>query len=138
MADSTPLLTDPFDGFLLGKRYLLHNRDTKFTPAFDALLKDYSVEPIFLPPRSPNLNTHCERFVRSIMEEALTQMLLLGERSLYYVVQQYFSAGQQRGVVNLAPPQRLASRETSLRWGGACDTVRLGVSTRPFCRPVNS
>jgi hypothetical protein len=32
-------LTDPFDGFLLGKRYLLHDRDTKFTPAFDALLK---------------------------------------------------------------------------------------------------
>jgi hypothetical protein len=32
-------LTDPFDGFLLGKRYLLHDRDTKFTRAFDALLR---------------------------------------------------------------------------------------------------
>src|SRR5262245_16503066 len=29
-------LTDPFDGFLLGKRYLIHDRDTKFTQAFDA------------------------------------------------------------------------------------------------------
>ncbi len=39
-------LTDPCDGFLLGKRYLIHDRDTKFTQAFDALLKDRGVEPI--------------------------------------------------------------------------------------------
>ena len=39
-------LTDPFDGFLLGKRYLLHDRDTKFTAAFDALLKASGVEPL--------------------------------------------------------------------------------------------
>src|SRR5215468_5840839 len=64
-------LTDPFEGFLLGKRYLLHDRDTKFTHAFGTLLKDSGVEPVLLPPRSPNLNAHCERFVRSIKEEAL-------------------------------------------------------------------
>jgi hypothetical protein len=33
-------LTDSFDGLLLGKRYLLHDRDTKYTHAFDGLLKD--------------------------------------------------------------------------------------------------
>jgi hypothetical protein len=44
-------LTDPFDGFLLGKRYLLHDRDTKFTGAFDMLLKDGGVEPLQLPPQ---------------------------------------------------------------------------------------
>src|ERR687888_278947 len=82
-------LTDPFDGFLLGKRYLLHDRDTKFTRAFDGLLKSSGVEPVVLPPQSPNLNAHCERFVRSIKEEALNQMLMLGERSLSYVIQQY-------------------------------------------------
>jgi putative transposase len=82
-------LTDPFDGFLLGKRYLLHDRDTKFTQAFDGLLKDSGVEAVVLPPRSPNLNAHCERFVRSIKEEALKQMVMLGERSLSYAIQQY-------------------------------------------------
>jgi transposase InsO family protein len=71
-------LTDPFDGCLLGKRYLIHDRDTKFTPAFDALLKDSGVEPIVLPPRSPNLNAYCERFIRSIKEEALNQMIVIG------------------------------------------------------------
>jgi transposase InsO family protein len=84
-------LADPFDGFLLGKRYLLHDRDTKYTQAFDALLKDSGVEPILLPPRSPNLNAHCERFVRSIKEEALEQMIILGERGLYHVLTQYLS-----------------------------------------------
>jgi putative transposase len=82
-------LTDPFDGFLLGKRYLLHDRDTKFTRAFDGLLKDSGVEAVVLPPRSPNLNANCERFVRSIKEEALTQMVMLGERSLSYAIEQY-------------------------------------------------
>jgi transposase InsO family protein len=67
-----------FEGCLLGKRYLLHDRDTKFTQAFDTLLKDSGVEPVLLPPRSPNLNAHCERFVRSIKEEALNQMVILG------------------------------------------------------------
>jgi putative transposase len=82
-------LTDPVDGFLLGKRYLLHDRGTKFTYVFDELLKDNGMEPIVLPPRSPNLNAHCERFVRSIKEEVLDQILMLGERSLSYVIQQY-------------------------------------------------
>jgi transposase InsO family protein len=82
-------LTDPFDGFLLGKRYLLHDRDTKFTRAFDTLLQESGVEPLLLPPRSPNLNAYCERFVRSIKEETLQQMLLLGEGSLHVVLFQY-------------------------------------------------
>jgi putative transposase len=84
-------LTDPFDGFLVGKRYLIHDRDTKFTQAFDALLKATGVEPILLPPRSPNLNAHCERFVRSIKEEALEQMIMLGERALYHAIHQFLA-----------------------------------------------
>src|SRR2546422_4727697 len=39
-------LTDHFDGFLLGKRYLIHDRDTKFTEVFDQLLRDSGVEPV--------------------------------------------------------------------------------------------
>jgi transposase InsO family protein len=84
-------LTDPLEGFLLGKRYLIHDRDSKFTLTFDELLKASGVEPIVLPPRSPNLNAHCERFVRSIKEEALNQMIILGERSLFYVIHQYLA-----------------------------------------------
>src|SRR5713101_3287159 len=84
-------LTDPFEGFLLGKRYLIHDRDTKFTQAFNGLLKDSGMESLPLPPRSPNLHAHCERFVRSIKEEALAQMVMLGERALSYAIQQYLA-----------------------------------------------
>jgi putative transposase len=82
-------LTDPLEGFLLGKRYLLHDRDQKFTQVFDQLLRDSGVEPVVLPPRSPNLNAHCERFVGSIKEEALNRMVVMGEASLRYVIRTY-------------------------------------------------
>src|SRR4029453_18748034 len=84
-------LTDPFDGFIVGKRYLIHDRDTKFTQAFDGLLKGSGIDSLLLPPRSPNLNAHCERFVRSIKEEALEQMVILGECALSYAIQQYLA-----------------------------------------------
>jgi putative transposase len=84
-------LTDPFDGFLLGRRYLIHDRDTKFTQAFNQFLRHEGVEPLVLPPRSPNLNAHCERFVRSIKEEALNRMIFIGEGSLRYAIHHYIT-----------------------------------------------
>jgi transposase InsO family protein len=84
-------LTDHFDGFLHGKRYLIHDRDTTFTAAFDQYLRDHGVEPVILPPQSPNLNAHCERFVRSIKEEALDRMICMGEASLRYAIRWYLS-----------------------------------------------
>ena len=70
---------------------MLHDRDTKFTQAFDGLLRASGVVPVILPPRSPNLNAHCERFVRSIKEEALRQMMILGEDVLRYILRQYLT-----------------------------------------------
>jgi putative transposase len=84
-------LTDHFDGFPLGKRYLMHDRDEKFLHGFDRMLRASGVEPVVLPPRSPNLNSHCERFVRSIKEEVLNQMMVIGEASLCYVIQSYLA-----------------------------------------------
>jgi transposase InsO family protein len=84
-------LTEPCEGCLVGKRYLLHDRDTKVTPAFDGLRKDSGVEPVVLPPRSPKLHAPCERFVRSIQETALEQRVMLGARALYYTIHQYLS-----------------------------------------------
>ena len=84
-------LTDPFDGFLTGKRYLIHDRDTKFTAQFDRVLRDAGVKPIRLPPQSPNLNAHAERFVRSIKEEALNHLILFNEHSLRYTLKSYLA-----------------------------------------------
>ena len=46
-------------------RYLLHDRDTKYTQSFRAIIVSGRVEPLVLPARSPNLNAYAERWVRS-------------------------------------------------------------------------
>ena len=51
-------LTNTFDGFLLGNRYLLMDRDSKLCEAFRNILKQSDVELVRLPPRSPNLTPH--------------------------------------------------------------------------------
>jgi hypothetical protein len=48
------------DGFLNGCRHLLHDRDTKFSAAFCEILRSSGIQPLALPPRSPNLNSHLE------------------------------------------------------------------------------
>jgi putative transposase len=84
-------LTNPVDGLLLGTRSLLPDRDEQFRHGFDRTLRASGVEPIVLPPRSSNLNTHGERFVRSITEEALDQMIVIGEAALRSVLQSYLT-----------------------------------------------
>ena len=69
-------------GFLVDHRYLIHDRDGKYCPAFDDTIKDGGVTPVRLPPRSPNLNAHAERWVRSVKDECLSKLILFGEPSL--------------------------------------------------------
>jgi len=82
-------LTDAEDGFLYGKRYLLMDRDTKFCPVFKDTLDGENIKPLLLPAKSPNLNSHLERFHRSIKEECLRKMIFFGEQSLRAAVGQY-------------------------------------------------
>jgi len=61
-------------GALRDCRYLLHDRDTKYTQSFQAIIASGHVEPLVLPAR--------ERWVRSVKEECLSKVVLFGERSL--------------------------------------------------------
>ena len=78
-------------GILQPGQYLIHGRDTKFCAAFKETLDDAGVKRVPLPPRSPQLNAFAERFVRSVKEEALSRMILFGERSLWYVLNEYMT-----------------------------------------------
>ena len=71
-------LTDAEEGILTGKRYLIHDRDPLFTAEFLKMIADAGVESVKLPPRSPNLNAHAERFVRSIKESCLERLIFFG------------------------------------------------------------
>ena len=67
-------LTMAKEGFVVGQRYLIHDRDNKFGRAFDGTLEDGGVTPVRLPPRSPNLNPPAERWIRSVREECLSKL----------------------------------------------------------------
>jgi len=76
-------------GYLNGCRYLLHDRDQKFCREFRETLAAGGVECTPIPPRSPNLNAHAERWVRSIKEECLSKVILFGAKSLQRVVSNF-------------------------------------------------
>src|SRR5439155_14554268 len=82
-------VTDNVDGFFKQKRYLIHDRDPLYTQEFLTMLKDVGIESVKLPARSPNLNAYAERFVRSIKEGCLEQMILFGEDSLRNSVREF-------------------------------------------------
>src|SRR5437867_2750723 len=66
-------------GFLVPGQYLIHNRDGKYCPAFQQLIDAAGITRVPLPPRSPNRNTHAERWVRSVKEECLPRLIRFGE-----------------------------------------------------------
>ena len=73
----------------VGQRYLLHDRDTKFRAGFRSVLRDGGVEPLRLPPSSPDLNAFAERWVRSAKQECLSKLILFGENSLRRALTEY-------------------------------------------------
>ena len=84
-------LTDPNDGFLRGKRYLILDRDTKYSDALRSVLVREGIQVVRLPARSPNLNAFAERFVRSIKEECLSRMIFFAPASLQHALRQFMA-----------------------------------------------
>jgi putative transposase len=82
-------LTDAVDGFLIGKTYVIMDRDPVFTARVRDMLRHAGTKPVRLPRRSPNLNAFVERFVRSIKEECLDRVIPLGEAHLRELIRQY-------------------------------------------------
>ena len=91
MEQSARNLTDPFNGRLANKRYLLMDRDDKYCTGFRNIIEQADVKCLRLPPRSPNLNPHMERYIRSLKEECLDRMILFGEKSLRRAIREFLS-----------------------------------------------
>jgi transposase InsO family protein len=89
MAQIARNITDDVEGFFKGKRYLIHDRDPLYTDEFLSMLADTGIKSVKLPPRCPNLNAYAERFVRSIKEECLEQMILFGEDALRTSIREF-------------------------------------------------
>ena len=108
-------------------RYLIHDRDATFPPAFDTVFAAEGVAVIRTPYRAPNATAYAERWVRSAREECLDHLLIAGETHLRRVLTEYIAFDhrarphqglEQRCPVALPPPVRDGSVRRRDRLGG--------------------
>jgi putative transposase len=68
---------------------LVHDRDTKFSHAFDEVFRAEGMRVIRTPVQAPNANAHAERWVRTLRADCLDRILILGRRHLEHVLGVY-------------------------------------------------
>jgi transposase InsO family protein len=104
-------------GVLHNCRYLIRDRDTKYSQSFRAIIELGQVKTIRLPAHSPHLNAYAERWVRSVQEECVSKLILFGEGSVRRALQNYLAHyhaernHQGKGTVLLFPQMTQSTRE---------------------------
>jgi putative transposase len=70
-------------------RFLIHDRDSKFSGAFDEVFRSEGIKVIHTPILAPQANAYAERFIRTIRAECLDWLLIVGRRHLETVLRIY-------------------------------------------------
>ena len=78
-----------FTGVFERMRFLIHDRDSKFSAAFDEIFHSEGITVIETPVRAPQANAYAERFVRTVRAECLDWLLIVGRRHLESVLRIY-------------------------------------------------
>jgi len=100
------LLMD-LDGRLDAFRYLIRDRDAKYTQAFDDVFTSEGMQIVRTPPRTPQANAYAERFVRTVRAEVTDRMLIFSGRHMRTVLADYASHynGRPHRSRDLRPPR---------------------------------
>ncbi len=105
MAQIARNLTDCEEDFLTGKRFLIIDRDAKFSPRFKSILSGSGIEILLTAYLVANMNAYAERFVRSIKAECLDQMIFVGResfaRAIAECVAHYHDERSHQGIGNV-------------------------------------
>ena len=99
-------------------KFLVRDRDSKFTAAFDEVLAGNGVRIIKTPVRSPRANSFAERYVGTLRRECLDHLLIYGEQHLRRTLTEYAPALQRTSTTPVAGTKTSAARA---RPGGRCD-----------------
>jgi putative transposase len=99
-------------------RFLIHDRDTKFSKVFDEVFRSEGVEIIRTPFRAPKANAFAERWVGTVRRDCLDWILIVSRRQLEQVLRLYvdhYNSHRPHRALGLAPPAperrlRLVSR----------------------------
>ncbi|MBK8021924.1 MAG: transposase [Chloroflexi bacterium] len=70
-------------------RYLIRDRDSKYTSVFNTIFETEGIEVIKTPVRAPKANAFAERWIRSVREECLDRLIMLDQRHLHIVLSEY-------------------------------------------------
>ena len=88
-------------------RFLVHDRDTKFSLAFDEVFRTEGIRVIRTPVQAPNANAYAERWVRTLRADCLDRILILGRRHLEHVLRVYrrhYNEHRPHRALDLLPP----------------------------------
>ncbi|WP_329433213.1 integrase core domain-containing protein [Streptomyces sp. NBC_01280] len=70
-------------------RFLVRDRDSKYTESYDAVFQAKDIETLKTPPRAPRTNAHCERGIGTLRREALDNILILNEAHTQRALTEY-------------------------------------------------
>ncbi|MFC0112179.1 integrase core domain-containing protein [Kibdelosporangium aridum] len=70
-------------------RFLIRDRDSRYTTAFDTVFQAEDIEIVKTPVRAPKANAHCERVIGTLRREVLDHILILGEAHARQVLAEY-------------------------------------------------
>jgi transposase InsO family protein len=99
-------------------RFLVHDRDSKFSGGFDHVFEGEGITVIRTPVQAPNANAHAERWVGSVRRECLDRLLIFSRRQLEQVLRVYtrhYNQHRPHRALALRPPEQADGNPTPLR-----------------------